>query len=673
MTNFSFRLNTGFIDSFSKRTPDWGFQDAGGNSVGELTFIRTYSRVKEDGSKEKWFEVCRRVIEGMYSIQKNHAKRNSLPWNDNKAQKSAQEAYDRMFAFKWTPPGRGLWVGGTDFVMSEENGSAMQNCSFISTGDMDKSDPGALFGLVFEQLMLGVGVGWDTMGKYKDIQIHLPDDQKREFVIQDSREGWADSVRMLINSYLKPNQHRVVFDYIEIRPYGSPIKGFGGVASGPEPLQKLHDKVSSIFEARVGDTLGTEIIADLMNLIGTCVVAGNVRRSAELGMGEADDEVFLNLKNAEAFPERNSYDPANPGWSYMSNNSLSVKVGQDYSPFIDRITSNGEPGFIWLDVARQYGRLCEAPNNKDYRVAGFNPCVEQSLESQEMCTLVEVHINRAESKEDFLRTLKFAYLYGKTVTLMKTHWAATNAIMSRNHRIGTGTTGVVNFLEKNSLEDLREWWDTGYKKIQYYDKKYSEWLCVRESIKTTTIKPSGTTSLLSGATPGVHWPPAGPYYLRAIRMSSDNELLPLLRDAGYTIEDDLHSSNTSVVYFPVKTDVKRSDTDVSIFEKIHLASEAQRYWSDNSVSVTVSFKPEERGHISNILSMYEGKLKSVSFLPMGNDTYPQMPYTSITEEEYWKYWEVLQPVDMSVLYGIGEDAVGDKYCTTDVCEIKTNG
>lgn len=104
----SFELSDNFIAQYADKRPPFGFEDAGGNTLGELTFIRTYSRLKDDGTKERWYETCRRVIEGMYSIQKDWAVQNKLPWNSNKAQASAKEAYDRLFHLKWTPPGRGL-------------------------------------------------------------------------------------------------------------------------------------------------------------------------------------------------------------------------------------------------------------------------------------------------------------------------------------------------------------------------------------------------------------------------------------------------------------------------------------------------------------------------------------------------------------------------------------
>jgi adenosylcobalamin-dependent ribonucleoside-triphosphate reductase len=670
---FSFRLIDDFVSKYAKAESPFGLRDAGENSLGEITFIRTYSRVKEDGTKERWHEVCKRVIEGMYSVQKNHAKENRLPWNDNKAQKSAQEAYDRMFNLKWTPPGRGLWAFGTPMTMEKRNSASLQNCAMVSTRDLDKNDPGALFAWVMDALMLGIGVGFDTVGQEKNFFIYAPTEPSSTYEIPDTREGWVESVRLLLNSFLRQNQSIQEFDYSLIRPMGAPIKGFGGVASGPQPLIDLHTRIRNVIGSRAGDGFDARAIVDIINLIGTCVVSGNVRRSATLALGAAGDENFMNLKNAEIFPERNSYDSENPGWAWMSNNSIAAEIGTNYEDYVDLIVNNGEPGFIWLDVARNFGRLADPADGKDYRVMGFNPCAEQPLESYELCTLVEVHLNRHESKEDFLKTLKFAYLYGKTVTLMPTHWQQTNGIMQRNRRIGTSLTGIASFADQYGLPTTRDWMDEGYKTIRKYDHSYSEWLCVRESIRVTTVKPSGSVSLLSGASPGVHWAVGGEYYLRAIRFGDQDPMLHLFKVAGYKIEKDLVSANTSVVYFPVHSGHKRSEKDVSLFEKIGLAATAQKYWSDNGVSVTLSFdKEEESKFIAPALNMYEGQLKAVSFLPMGNHTYPQQPYTQITEEEYDYHIGRIGKINFDAIYDGVEnlDSIGEAYCTTDYCEIK---
>jgi hypothetical protein len=245
--------------------------------------------------------------------------------------------------------------------------------------------------------------------------------------------------------------------------------------------------------------------------------------------------------------------------------------------------------------------------------------------------------------------------------------------MQRNRRIGTSISGVANFADTKGLPVLREWMDEGYKHIKAYDVTYSEWLGIRESIKMTTVKPSGTVSILAGESPGVHWTVGGEYFDRAIRFANSDPMLPLFKMANYRVEPASESPDTtSVVFFPIKSGARRSEKDVTIFEKTNLAATAQRYWSDNSVSVTISFDSEkEAEHVGTVLHMYDGQLKTVSFLPQGNFTYPQMPYTQITSETYEDARMKLFPIDFAGVYaGMAADAVGEAYCTTDACEVK---
>lgn len=659
---FSFTLSSTFVDKYKDKQVPWGFTDAGGNSLGELTFIRTYSRLKEDGTKERWWETCERVINGMYSLQKDWVVQNRLEWNGHKAQASAQEAYDLLFNLKWTPPGRGLAQMGTDLVMKGKNAASLLNCAAVSTGDMEKHNPGYPFQWTTEALMLGIGVGFDTKGRGK-FDVTQPVGEEELFVIPDTREGWGEAVSRLVNTYLKAEQKPVAFNYDEIRPYGAPIKTFGGKSSGPDPLKKGLEDIRGVLEENVGGKLTSKTITDIMNIIGTFVVSGNVRRSAELALGEADDEVFVDLKDEEKFPDRY--------WRWMSNNSISAHVGMDYSPFLERTVEKGEPGFIWLDVIRKHGRMIDPPDDKDREVIGMNPCAEQPLFSYEMCCLVEVHLNNIKSKEEFSRVLKFAYLYGKTVTLLTTPWPKTNAVMLRNRRIGLSLTGVASYVDNNSMQDFREMADYGYGYVNDLDKQYSNWLGIRESIRKTTGKPSGSVSLLSGATPGFHWSPGAKTFMRTVRFGEQDDTWRKLEDAGYRVEDDVASANTKVVYFPIKTDVKRSEKEVSIFEKVHLAATGQTWWSDNGISVTVTFdKEKESKHLQTVIDMYEGQLKAISFLPMDKTAYKQPPYADITEEEYESYIGKLKKVSTDDLYQNGVEAESEIFCTTDACEVR---
>ena len=186
---FSFELASEFVESYKAKKAPFGYRDAGGNSVGEITFLRTYSRLKADGTKETWTDVCQRVINGMYSLQKDHAKLNRLPWSDAKAAASAKEAFDRLFNLKWTPPGRGLWVMGTPLVNEQRNSAALQNCAFVSTGSMTKTDPSKPFAFLMEASMLGVGVGFDDKGADKEFNIYEPQTGETYVIPTQERDG----------------------------------------------------------------------------------------------------------------------------------------------------------------------------------------------------------------------------------------------------------------------------------------------------------------------------------------------------------------------------------------------------------------------------------------------------------------------------------------------------
>lgn len=656
-----------FFINYINRTPDFGFPMGAGNTLGEHSWITKYARRKEDGTRERFWEGLRRVIEGMYSIQKDHAARYRLPWNEEQAHRSAQEAYHRAFAGKWSPPGRGLWMMGTELVNGNGDSSALQNCAFLSTKDIHElDDPSRPFTRMMDMSMLGVGVGFDTLGAGK-ITLCEP----VGFVphqVADSREGWYEATGKLLRAFFLPGKRLPIFDYAKIRPAGAPIKTFGGIAAGAQPLIKLHAQLSALLRSRQNQLLTSSDITDIMNMIGKCVVSANVRRSAQIALGRADDEAFLDLKDWEKNPVRTGPD----GWSHLSNNSVFAEVGEDYSYLTSRIAANGEPGLYWQGVAQGYGRLCDPPDLKEYRTTGVNPCGEQPLEDNELCTLVETFPSRHDHLEDYLRTLKFAYLYGKTVTLLMTRWPETNEVMIRNRRIGTSMTGVVQFAEERGWAELKRWQDKGYDEIRRWDRIYSEWLGVRESIKVTTVKPSGTVSLLWGVTPGVHWPRESGFYVRTVREMKDSPFATVMGTAGYHVEPSISDPDTTVVItMPVEGPEIRSERDVSIWEKAALAAHCQRWWSDNAVSCTITFDGAEAREIPAVLRAFDGQFKSLSMLPMAEGTYEQAPYQRVSKEKWDALRADIRPIDWAALYENEKlpDAEGEMYCSTDVCEV----
>ena len=652
-----FTLSENFINKFKRKKPPFGF-----NGLGELVYMRTYSRIKKDGKNERWWETVRRVVEGTYSMQKNHIDSHQLGWNPWQAQKSAQEMYERIFNMKFLPPGRGLWAMGT--AITEERGlyAALNNCAFVSTKTI-KDDYAKPFCFLMDASMLGVGVGFDCKGAGEIIVKGI--DKTRDesvFEIPDTREGWVESLKVLLESYFHGTSP-IKFDYSKIRAAGEPISGFGGVSSGHEPLLEVHGDIKKVLEKNSGEPITVTTIVDIMNLIGKCVVAGNVRRTAEIVFGDPHDEEYLDLKNYKVNPHRDQY-----GWT--SNNSIFAELGMDYTEAAKRIVDKGEPGFAWLDNMRKYSRMKNGGDNKDHRVKGGNPCLEQSLESYELCCLVETFPANHDSLEDYQRTLKYAYLYAKTVTLGRTHWADTNRVMLRNRRIGCSVSGVAQFVTNRGLDEFKRWLEGGYDTIQEWDNQYSDWFAVPNSIKTTSVKPSGTVSLLAGATPGLHYPESR-FYIRRVRLSKHSELLEPLKKANYKLEPAFGSEDTTMVV-EVPVDVGegiRTAAELSIWEQFSLAAFLQRHWADNQVSCTVTFNPEtEADQIAPALNYYQYHLKGISLLPRHDyGAYQQMPYESIDEKTYNKEVKKLGKLSFGVIKN--EEAEVDKFCNNDSCEI----
>lgn len=1002
-----FRLSESFLEPYKLQRPLFGF-----NGLGEFVYNRTYSRIQEDGTNEVWWETIRRVVEGTYNIQRRYITENRLGWNAAKAQKSAQEMYDRMFNMKFLPPGRGLWAMGSPLTEDLECYAALNNCAFVSTETI-KEDLDEPFAFLMDGSMLGIGVGFDVKGAGK-VEVKGFNEHTTEFQISDSREGWVDSVKLLIrNAFL--GLPKPVYDYSLIRVAGLPIKGFGGMSSGPEPLEQLHKDLIDVFEKNRGLPLTIRTIVDTMNMIGRCVVAGNVRRTAEIVFGPYNEDEYLNLKDYRWDSEKKGYvgesaDRAAYGWT--SNNSVFADLGMDYTRTGDQAGVNGEPGFAWLENMQRFGRMADPANNKDHRVRGGNPCItgdtliavadgrnavpiqelvgttfpvytikdkkvtigqvlkvwktrvnaeiwkltlddgtelkatpdhqimlrdgtflplkdlvpgqslmpfnsyvsnkhyrqiasntgrdrrqyrmivefgglivdpkttaihhmnfdsfddrlenlqglphedhrqlhavkmlgsnnpmcnpdvarraienrdfsghknpmfgkqqsdetktviglkskqnwqnqrdnmrlaiqngmtpelcerisaarrarggrsvlickicgcekemrtsqvarretcsrscanrlrhqkkvanynhkvvsveflgfddvydmtvtdthnfgvitsqqdqraitssgifihnclEQSLESFELCCLVETYPDNHDSLEDFKRTLKFAYLYAKTVTLGKTHWEKTNRVMLRNRRIGCSMSGIQQFIAKHGIHTFKKWCNDGYATIAHYDDIYSDWFAIPRSIKMTSVKPSGTVSLLAGATPGMHWP-ASLYYTRRVRLTKVSPLVKAMKQAGYVVEPASESpKDTVVVEIPVHIDDcggrLRTVGQVSMWEQVTMAAFIQKWWADNQVSCTVTFDPDlEGGMIKHALNYFQYDLKGISFLPrVAEGAYAQMPYEEIDANAYAAASAKLKPINFGTVAGVQAEV--ERFCDGASCVV----
>lgn len=638
-----------------------------GSPLGEATFYRTYSRSDNprlpEGHMETWAQVCRRVVEGMTSFELEHCKAEGINWNHEKALAAAKEAYDFMYHFKWTPPGRGLQFMGTRLVHEEKVVEALQNCGFRSTAFID-TEYGAPFEWLMSMSMLGVGVGFDVLGAGK-VMVSLPPTQGAfHWTIPDTREGWAESVRLLVDSYLGNLPH-IVFNYDLIRPAGAPIKRFGGTASGPQALIECHTDIARVLSRNAGSPITSETITDIMNIIGVAVVAGNTRRSAEIALGNPDDYTFINLKTPDALKRR--------PWAFLSNNSVYATKGMDYTEVAKLTYENGEPGYVWMENINSYARMNKVIDTSDKAVGG-NPCFEQPLEDYEMCTLADLYLPNISPEERRL-TVKHAYRYAKIVTIANQYIKnfRSREVMMRNRRIGLSQTGVAQFYEQYGPTVLAGTLEEMYGYVQRYDALYSQWYGINRSIRTTSIKPAGTVSLLANSTPGAHFSVAGEYYLRRVNMKAGSPLAIMLSDLGYPVEPSVYSADTWVVSFPEKLPFAvRSEYEVPIEEQLVVAEILARYWADNNPSVTLKI---DRSKVTvedvvRLLQRAEGTLKGVSFLPLDFGIYEQTPFEPLTKEEYEKLTSKI-PVPFHLtgeVHGLHE--IDDRFCGADGCEIK---
>jgi len=640
MTYVSDILPDEFLKPYKTKKPNWGF-----NGLGEIVYKRTYSRLKENEQNEEWWETVARCVNGAQEIGANYTT------------KEAQKLYDYVYNLKCNFAGRMLWQLGTSTV-ERFGGNSLLNCWGVCIRDIDD------FCFIFENLMLGGGVGFSI--RKEDIH-ELPrikegvfatheKTNNADFIIPDSREGWVKLLKKVLKAFFYTGES-FTYSTILVRSAGEIIKGFGGKASGPGILIEGIDNICNVVREREGKKLRSIDVLDICNIIGSVVVAGNVRRSAEIAVGDPDDYLYLRAKR---------WDLGNiPNWRAMSNNTI---YADSYDHISDAIwkgyDGSGEPyGFFNLPLAQKTGRLGEKAKDKCEII---NPCAEILLESHECCNLSEIYLNNIESKAELKECAKLLYKTQKAICTLPFIHKKTEEVVGRNMRIGVGITGVCQSIDKI------KWLSECYEYLRDFDEKWSAKEGYPPSIRLTTIKPSGTLSLLSGSTPGVH-PAYSEYYIRRVRMSSDDSLVDVCKDSGYPVEyvkrfDGTEDYGTVVVEFPctVEEDTVLAE-NMSAVEQLELVKRLQTVWSDNSVSVTVYYRLEELDGIKEWMeNNYETSLKTVSFLLHNEHGFGQAPYEEVTKEQYEKMLSRLKPIK-SVENG---DVLSELECSGGVCPVR---
>lgn len=353
-----------FMEKYRTRQPQWGF-----NGLGYIVYKRTYARRKDDGTTEEWFETVARCVNGAQQVGAGYTR------------EEAERLYDHIFNLRGNFAGRMLWQLGTPTV-ERFGANSLLNCWFVNMSHIED------FCFLFENLMLGGGVGFSI--KREDVY-HLPKvkpdvevtHNKRndaDFIVPDSREGWVKLLRNVLDAYFNTGKS-FTYSTILVRSAGETIQGFGGTASGPRILIEGMEKISNVMKAREGKKMRSIDVLDVCNIIGSVVVAGNVRRSAEIALGDPDDFLFARAKRWDL--------GSIPNWRAMSNNTI---YADSYEQISDAIWTgyegNGEPyGFFNLPLSQKFGRLGE--RRKD-NCEGTNPCVTGD-------TMVEIYFPETQT------------------------------------------------------------------------------------------------------------------------------------------------------------------------------------------------------------------------------------------------------------------------------------
>jgi adenosylcobalamin-dependent ribonucleoside-triphosphate reductase len=619
--------------------------------VGYPVFKRTYARPVEGGQTEEWEQTVDRVID---------ACRDQLDVGFTQFEEADLKRI--MMELKGTVAGRFLWQLGTETV-DRLGLPSLQNCAFVVV-----DDPIRPFTWAFEMLMLGSGVGFNIqrenvyqLPKVKArVKVERTDANDADFIVPDSREGWVELLRRVLEASFVTGDDFTYAAHL-IRSKGSPIKGFGGTASGPDDLVWGMGEINTLLNSRSGKRLRPVDCLDIMNIIGKIVVAGNVRRSAQIALGDCDDIEYLRAKRWDL--------GGVPNWRAMSNNSVICSdISQLPDEFWEGYRGNGEPyGLINLDASRKMGRTFET-EYPDPDVQGFNPCAEQSLANFETCCLAEIYLPNIQDYHELLKVARFLYRINKHSLAIKCAIKETEDIVHKNMRMGIGVTGYLQ-----ATDEQRSWLDGCYEYLRNYDKEYSQLAGYPTSVKLTTVKPSGTLSLLAGVTPGAH-PGYSEFYIRRIRMAADSDLASTARKHGYPVEyvlnfDGSEDKSTVVVSFPCKFPSNTTFAgDMTAIDQLEVIKRLQAEWSDNAVSVTIYYRLEELDEIKEWLRLNYKNVKSVSFLLHSDHGFKQAPMEEIDEATYIEMSSRVNPIQS--LHHLEMDEVEIMDCDTGACPVR---
>ena len=610
--------------------------------LSDITVHMKYARYLEDKQRrENWNELVTRNME--MHIKKYPQLRDEII-----------ETYKMVFDKKVLPSMRSMQFGGKPIEVSPNR---IFNCAFMPVDDL-RSFSEAMF-----LLLGGTGVGFSVQRHHveKLPEIRKPNENRtRRYLVADSIEGWADAVKVLLNSYFKGTS-KIRFDFSDIRPKGAKLVTSGGKAPGPQPLRECIVKVKGILRQKEdGDKLTTIEAHDIMCHIADAVLAGGIRRAALISLFSADDIEMLTAKSGnwwELNPQRG-----------RANNSVVLlrhKIKKDF--FMDiwervRASGAGEPGFY-------------SSNDKDW---GTNPCCEIALRSYQFCNLTEINVSDVADQEELEKRARAASFIGTLQAgytdfhYLRPVWQRTT---EKDALVGVSMTGIASGgvleldMSKAALEVKKE------------NRRIAFQIGIKPAARTTCVKPAGTTSLTLGTSSGIHaW--HNDYYIRRIRVGKNESIYNYLaKNHPELVEDEYFSPHdTAVISAPQKApegSITRSESAMDMLERVKTVTSSwvdgghQRGQNSHNVSATVTIKDNEWETVGEWMWENRDSYNGLSVLPFSDHSYKQAPFEDCTEEEYNEMLKSLKAINLDNV-SEEEDQTnlsGELACAGGSCEI----
>ncbi|MCW5910176.1 MAG: hypothetical protein KIT62_03830 [Cyclobacteriaceae bacterium] len=608
--------------------------------LSDLIVYMKYARyLPELKRRESWDEICTRYENMM--IEKYPAIRDDIRY---------WMQYVRVK--KVLPSMRAMQFAGTAIT---RNNSRIYNCAYLPVDDL------RAFSETLFLLLGGTGVGYSVQQHHVE---KLPAIKKaakhKKFLIGDSLEGWADAIKVLMKAYFGLSKYMPVFDYSDIRPKGARLVTAGGKAPGPEPLKLCVAHVQSVLDRKAdGDKLTPLECHDIMCYLANAVLAGGIRRSAMISLFSASDEEMLTCKFGNWWELNEQRGRANNSVVLPRDTTTREQFFALWKKI--ELSGSGEPGFYFT-------------NDVNW---GTNPCCEIALRPFQFCNLCEINVSDIESQEDLNNRAKAAAFLGTLQAgftdfhYLREAWSTTTA---EDALIGVGMTGIAS--GEILKYDLKEAAD----EVKHMNLETSGRINIEFAARCTTIKPSGTTSLVLGTSSGIHaW--HNDYYLRRVRIGKNEALYTYLSiHHPELLEDDLLNSKQAIICIPQKApegSIVRTEDVMSLLERIKkfntewVQDGSRRGNNANNVSATVSVADGEWQRVGEWMWENKASYNGLSVLPFDNGNYKQAPFEDIPAERFYELEQSLKAIDLTQVFEDDDetDHKAEAACAGGACAI----